>query len=269
MKRIIFVLFCIFLLLNTANSYSAQQYQKLFDQANQLAQQGKNEEAIALYEQVIELNPNFAPAYNNLGMIYQSSGLDIAEVAWYFKAATDIDPKFDQAYVNLGKAYYNMGHFGLAERYTAKALEINPKSIEAKLSLGWICLLGKSRPDEALIYFKEASENTRHPSAYFGLGMAYFMSGDGARVLEYITKLREMGEDGLATQLETIIRDNQYQRPQQQQPLLQEAEDKTDPLAGSVPPGRANVRTTIGAPTPRKITVTGTIPVRLKGNLAD
>ena len=264
MKKIIFVLFCVFFLINVASVYSAEQYEILFDQASRLSQAGKNEEAIELYEQVIELNPNFAPAYNNIGMAYRSSGLDIVEVAWYFKAAIDIDPKFDQAYVNLGKAYYNMGHFDLAERYTAKAIEVNPGSAEAKLSLGWICLLGKSRPDEALVYFKDVVDRTGHPSAFFGLGMAYFMSGDGARVLECITKLREMGEDNLAMQLETIIRGNEYEHSQQDQPLLRESEDKVDPLAASVP-----VRTTAGSQSSTKITVTGTIPVRLKGKLND
>ncbi|MDP8264681.1 MAG: tetratricopeptide repeat protein [Candidatus Aceula lacicola] len=262
MKKIIFVLFCIFLLTNVLESYSAEQYELLFDQANRLAQAEKNEEAIKLYEKVIELNPNFAPAYNNLGMIYQFSGLDIAEVVWYFKTAIDADPKFDQAYVNLGKAYYNMGHFDLAERYTSKALEVNPRSDAARLSLGWICLLGKSRPDEALTYFKDVSAHTQHPSVFFGLGMAYFMSGDGARALEYITILREMGEDDLATQLETIIRGNEYQRSQQDQPLLRESENKVDPFVASAP-----VRTTVGSPSLERITVTGTIPVRLKGKL--
>ncbi len=40
---------------------------RLLKQANQLKRMGKLDEAIALYHQVIEINPNFAWAYNNLG----------------------------------------------------------------------------------------------------------------------------------------------------------------------------------------------------------
>lgn len=250
-------------------SYGAEEYLVVFDQAIQLSQKGEAEEAIKLYEKVIELNPNFAPAYNYLGMAYQSMGLDIVEVAWYFKAAIDIDPSFDHANINLGKAYYNMGHFDLAELYTLKALETNPNSWEAKISLGWIYLFGKSDPEKAIVYFKDVSDGISHPSAFFGLGMAYSMAGDAPRVLGCITTLREMDEDALATQLESIIREDRFQKKQGDRPALQETKDRADPLAGPAPSRGANVQTSFGSPSATKITVTGAIPVRLKGKLTD
>ena len=56
---------------------------RLLKEANQLKRMGKLDEAIALYHQVIEINPNFAWAYNNLGTtLVQQGNLDEA-VACY------------------------------------------------------------------------------------------------------------------------------------------------------------------------------------------
>jgi tetratricopeptide (TPR) repeat protein len=265
MKKIIhFFIILIAVSLLVLRPVQAQDYRQLFQQASEYAQKGDMEEAIKLYEKVLKLNPNFAPAYNNLGLAYREIGLDPVEVAWYFKNAIDVDPKFEDAYINLGKSYYGLGHFDLAEHYTLKALELNPSSAQAKLSLGWIYLLGKSRPQDAIKYFEELAETWQNPSAYFGLGMAYFMVGESPRTLECITKLREMQQDSLALQLETVIRGYEYMPGAEDAPLLQEAQTKEDPLAKR-PQSQVTTSTNFEGPT--QITVTGTIPVRLSGKL--
>jgi tetratricopeptide (TPR) repeat protein len=260
-ETLILVVILIFL---SVSYVQAEDYQQLFQQANELAQKSDYENAIKLYEKVIELNPNFAAAYNNLGLAYREVGLDPVEVAWYFKNAVDIDPHFEDAYINLGKAYYGLGYFDLAERHTLKALELNPNSGQAKLSLGWIYLLGKSSPQDAIGYFKEIAETWQNPSAYFGLGMAYFMVGESPKTLEYITKLREMQQDNLAMQLETVIRGYEYIPAPKDEPLLDEADTREDPLRRPTQ-SQMNVSSDFDGPT--QITVSGTIPVRLSGKL--
>jgi hypothetical protein len=48
------------------------------------------------------------------------------------------------------------------------------------------------------------------PHAYFGLGLAYFMNHESPLVLEMITKLKDIGQEKLASQLENVIRGHKY-----------------------------------------------------------
>ena len=64
---------------------------QLLKQANQLKRAGRLDEAIALYYQAIEINPNFAWTYNNLGDTFFKQGkLDEAIVE--YRRGTKINP---------------------------------------------------------------------------------------------------------------------------------------------------------------------------------
>jgi tetratricopeptide (TPR) repeat protein len=188
----------------------AQTAKELFDEGKILYEEGDYPKAIEYYEKAIKIDPNFAEAYNQLGLTYQANQAKPSEIAWYFKTATEINPSYAEAYENLGKAYYGMGDFDHAEEYCKKALEINPQLGSAQFSLAWIYLLGKAQPAEAIYHFKKVLERKKIPHAYYGLGIAYFMNEERAMVLDTITTLRGMGEDKLAVQLEDIIRGHYY-----------------------------------------------------------
>ena len=178
----------------------------LFRKGYQFESRGDYKKAIAFYEKIIEIDSNFAPVYNHLGLAYQALNKPKTEVAWYFKVATDINPNYTEAYANLGKIYYQMGHYDKAEKYCLKALSIDSNFVVAQLTLGWIYLNGKSRPNDAIYYFNKTLEKIQSPSVYFGLGMAYLMNGDNPLVLEIITILKGSGNHDLAQQLENLLR---------------------------------------------------------------
>jgi lipoprotein NlpI len=188
----------------------AETAQELYQQGQKFYDEGKNEKAIEYLEKSTKLDPNFAPAFNTLGLAYQGTNVGPKEVIWYFKTAVEIDPKFVEAYDNLGKAYYGLGRFDKAEEYCKRALEISPNYTPVQFSLAWIYLLGISKPQDAIYYFKKVIERKEIPNAYFGLGMAYFMVDNRAMVLDIITKLRSLNEEKLAEELENMVRDYYY-----------------------------------------------------------
>lgn len=211
MRTLSFFFFALFFILSFLGSaVKAQDLKELFTTAKDYYDQGHYGEAIDYFEKAIALNPNFAPAFNYLGLAYRDVGMDLTEVIWYFKVAIDIDPNYAEAYENLGKGYYGLGDFDKAAANCEKALSLNPKLASAQLALAWIYLLGKNKPERAIYYFQKVTERVNIPNAYYGLGLSYFMNGQNPMVLEIITTLRSQDQEKLATQLEDIVRGHSY-----------------------------------------------------------
>ena len=61
---------------------------------------GKYQEAINSYKKAIEVDPNNANAFNNLGIIFTEFG-DTKESTSYFKKAIEIQANHKMAYTNL------------------------------------------------------------------------------------------------------------------------------------------------------------------------
>ncbi len=189
-------------------SVCAEEVKDLFEQAAQYFYDGKYDQAIHNYERIIEIEPNFAPAYNALGLALKVRGAETSEVAFYFKKAIKIDPDFLSSYDNLGKLYYSVGDFDNAEDYFKKGLAIDPNNESMKLSMGWIYLLGRDTPDKAMKYFKEVVAKSDSAMGYFGQGVCYITSQKRMEVVDIVTKLRQMDQEDLAQQLETMLREN-------------------------------------------------------------
>ncbi|HAO11496.1 MAG TPA: hypothetical protein DCQ51_10080, partial [Planktothrix sp. UBA8407] len=73
-----------------------------------LYDQGKLDEAITSYRQVIQLDPKFAGAYINLGVALSDQG-KLEEAITNYQKAIQLDPKSALAYTNLGIALYKQG----------------------------------------------------------------------------------------------------------------------------------------------------------------
>ncbi len=209
---------------------------KLFDAGAYAFKQGDYKKAISLFEKTLELYPNLAQSYNYLGLCHKEIGSDSKNVAWLFERAIEIDPNYPDAYDNLSRVYYSLGEFDRAENKALKALELSPGLYSARLTLGWIYLLGKSMPDKAIFYFEQVVKERATAYAYLGLGVSYFMKGEKFKVLGYITSLREMNEEQLAGLLENIVRDNNFlSELKEGRPLLLPDRQKSALISDSFP----------------------------------
>ncbi|NES03749.1 MAG: tetratricopeptide repeat protein [Okeania sp. SIO2F4] len=94
---------------------------QLLKQANQLKRAGRLDEAIALYHQVIEINPNFAWAYNNLGDAFVKQGNSDEAVVKY-RRAIEINPNSTWFYYQLGEALAEQGKLNTASVYFQKSI---------------------------------------------------------------------------------------------------------------------------------------------------
>jgi tetratricopeptide (TPR) repeat protein len=96
---------------------------------------GKFEEAISAYQKLLEINPHVAAAYCNLGAIWQLQNQDEKAIAAYQKAI-EIKPDFTLAHLNLGKLFINQGHLFPAQTCLQTALDLDPNLAETHYQLG-------------------------------------------------------------------------------------------------------------------------------------
>ncbi len=224
----------------------------LYERASQAYNNQQYAQAIDLYQQIIKVVPNFAPAYNGMAMANQAASGDENKTIEYLKTAISYDPKLAAAYDNLGRIYYGRQDIDHAQENFEKALGIDPHLTSAQLCLGWINLLAKSRPEEAIKYFQMALKTSQDAKIYYGLGQAYFASNQRPQAMDMITKLRQLGEDDLASRLEKSMREHSEVNSQADTGFSNQA---------SQTPGFGPLPATPDKPTGMK--------VRLRGKLSD
>jgi type IV pilus assembly protein PilF len=148
------------------------------------------------FRRALEIKPDYAPAKNNLGAVY----LDKKE--WdtaikYFKEVSEnmlyATPHI--ALANLGWAYYNKKQYTLSETYYLKALDLEPKFINAQRGLG-LTYIAMGRIDEAVEILERAVKNyPKFALLYDDLAKAYVLSHDDEKALDAYHKVIELAPD--------------------------------------------------------------------------
>jgi tetratricopeptide (TPR) repeat protein len=146
------------------------EYQKRFPKdpegfqmrAGFLANSGRMPEAIAEYERLITVNPNYAIAYNTLGYQAASRG-ENAKAEDYLKRYRFLAPNDANPLDSLGELYAFTGRYDEAEENLRKAIAIKEDFYAAWGHLGSV-EAGRGNPLKAAEYFRKASDNA--PNTY-------------------------------------------------------------------------------------------------------
>lgn len=124
--------------------------------ANALLRQGKAQEAIREYELLLERNPNYAVAYNQLGY-YAMERKDWASAEDSLKRYRFLAPDQANPYDSLGEMYANTGRYEDAIASLNKALEVKPDFWASLGHLGTVHA-GKAEWRQAASMFARAAE---------------------------------------------------------------------------------------------------------------
>jgi protein O-GlcNAc transferase len=76
----------------------------LTDNGSNRKLQGQPDKAIELYQQAINFNERYAPAFFNLGVVYSEAG-KLSEATQCYSTAVSINPQYVEALSNLGVLY--------------------------------------------------------------------------------------------------------------------------------------------------------------------
>jgi tetratricopeptide (TPR) repeat protein len=100
---------------------------KEFSKADREMQQQDWSSAIASLERAIRIYPQYAAAYNSLGVIYARSG-DRAKEEDVLRQAIEIDSRYLPAYVNLARLHLATQNYADAETELNQAIALDPEN---------------------------------------------------------------------------------------------------------------------------------------------
>jgi len=140
-----------------------------FAKANQLSQEGKTDEAIAAYNEVLAKNPQVAEAHYNIGYL-RGQKKDWAGAEAAYLKALEVRPGYGEAISALARVYQDSGQADKATALLAKAAAENPKDAKVQFNLGVFYLNG-GRSEEAAAAFQKAVEaDPTNAEVYYYLG---------------------------------------------------------------------------------------------------
>jgi hypothetical protein len=113
---------------------------ELFARAVEHHRAGRFPEATECYRRVVELNPTFTEAYNNLGTVLQVQG-KLDQALECYRQALLVNPNYAEAYNNLGLALRQEGRLEEAAHCFQRAVELNDELAEAHLNRATLWLL--------------------------------------------------------------------------------------------------------------------------------
>jgi tetratricopeptide (TPR) repeat protein len=149
---------------------------------------GKNDAAIAEYQQTLLTAPDFARAAERIAFIYADRG-DFNLAATHFLSTLQVAPDNAEMYFNLGFAYDKCGNIGEAIIAFQHAARLKPTLDRAWYGLG-ICQAKLGKHDEAAKALHEAATlQPMNPHAWYALGMAHHHLHQPERVTEIVMHL--------------------------------------------------------------------------------
>lgn len=130
----------------------------------------------ALYEAVLDRNPDAWMAHNNLGEILRGQGR-IQEAAAHFEAAVRLQPKYPIAHNNLGLAWRALGRTEDAVGQHREALRLQPGYAEAWNNLGGDFAVAGRLPEAVAAYEEALRRKPDYAGAEGNLAYALFSLG--------------------------------------------------------------------------------------------
>ncbi len=138
------------LLRKSGAAANANDVHQLFLSAVQAEEAGEKNRAISLYEQIVERDPGYAPAF-----------------------------------INLGTIFFHLRRFGRAEELYRRATEIDPGYVLAFFDLGNV-LDELDRPEESIqAYERAVALSPQYADAHYNLALAYERKGERRAALRH------------------------------------------------------------------------------------
>ncbi|HAA11051.1 MAG TPA: hypothetical protein DCE41_04865, partial [Cytophagales bacterium] len=179
-----------------------------------LIQLGLYDSANLDFNKAIQLDPKYAMAYNNRSYIFYTRGLYDSAILDY-NVAIQLDPEFAMAYTNRGYAYFNNGDYSAAYKDKLRAIELDSTDIYAQVSLGEV--LGRmGKEEKALAQFSWIIRRwPERPNGYWARGEYYHYTKQWDLAISDLEKVFELNPNGYSNS-ETLLQEAREKLAEQQ-----------------------------------------------------
>jgi tetratricopeptide (TPR) repeat protein len=165
-------------------------------------QRGDLEGAEAMYRRALELNPNYATAYNWYGELLRNSLGRSEEALALDRKAAELDPRSAYKIYGVGLDLASLGRFDEALVWYQRALEVDPGYPEAYIAIGVRYWSASGRLDEAVVWYaKGISLDPGVPFDSASLGLLFLDLGDVDRAESWIERSLELGPESFLPNL--------------------------------------------------------------------
>ncbi len=130
--------------------------------------------AISYYQKAIQLKPNLASAYRNLAKIWKH--LEKAEEwanCWYRALTLEPEGVTAQEYIQFANALIQLGKVDWTVICYKKAIQLDPRLVEAYLNLGEIFISQQQLENAIAIYNQAIEHHPQYPELYCKLGQVF------------------------------------------------------------------------------------------------
>jgi tetratricopeptide (TPR) repeat protein len=156
---------------------------------------GRYDAAIARLRVIVQREPAFVRAYDNLGLCYDAQNQP-EEAARHYREAIrrtrDTGEKWPWPFLNLGVLLKQRGEMEEAEALFREALEIDPGFAQALYHLGTVLEQSERTDDAVQMLHRAAAADPAYAEPYFALSRIYRRQGQVAAADAALVKFQQL-----------------------------------------------------------------------------
>ena len=181
----IFILFAVFITLNSFAQDMSPEAGKLYNEGNGLLKAGNYHGAIDSYDKALNIEKDYRIYYQK--GVAQKKANDLTGSKASLEECIKLKNDFEPGYNALGGVYFSMGNYNEAIKNFEKVLTLSDngsveKKVKKNLSLAYAKLgndeISQGNAPKAIEYLNKAVENDNYDAAYLSLAKLYSELGE-------------------------------------------------------------------------------------------
>ena len=164
---------------------------ELFDRAKELYDTGDYKEALSLFEEFFQKNPEIYLLHYNIALCHQELG-EYDKALENYKKFLEKRPNHSTTYYKMGLCYIGLKQFDKALESFEKTIEINPDDPNTYYNVAEVYFYIDHLEEAIKFYQKSIEKDPNFVDSYLKLGYAYLKLNDKPNTIKYLEKYLEL-----------------------------------------------------------------------------